>query len=143
MVSERERLLDLSRREAAHAAVMSSGMSDKSRSLESSLAQAEEKLLAGEGQLRELQQERKKTETRLEADLVKAQTRLELALADASSERGRGVEQARATLELEKRVAVLGADLESEKVHSKDLLQKSNRYVRCTSIVYRFVGCIG
>ena len=128
MVSERERLLDLSRREAAHAAVMSSGMSDKSRSLESSLAQAEEKLLAGEEQMRDLQQERKKAESRLEADLVKAQTRLELALADASSERDRGAELAKAVVELEKRVSVLGADLENEKAHSKDLLQKSNRH---------------
>jgi hypothetical protein len=127
LVSERERLLDLSRREAAHAAVMSSGLSDKSKGLESRIALLEDKLTSSEAQRLELQQEHKKVESRLEADLTRALTRMEVALADASSERGKCAEQSKLVLDLEKRVSVLEEDLEHEKAHSKDLLLKSNR----------------
>lgn len=127
LAGERERLLDLSRREAAHAAVMSSGASQQSRGMESNLLAAEQKLLTSESRVMSLQQELGTVRTKLEADLARAQTRSEQAEAEAGRERNAGSQHAKRVLELEKRVSALGADLENEKTRAKDLLQKTNR----------------
>ena len=127
-MGERERLLDLSRREAAHA-TMDSGLADKSRLLEASLAEAEQKLSESEAKRAAQEQEQQQSAARREAELVRAQTRLELAGEEAAGQSERAADLAKLVADLEKRVSALCTDLEHEKNHSKNLLQKTNTYV--------------
>lgn len=126
LVSERERLLDLSRREASHAATMSNGLSDKSKHLETTLVEMESKLFNCEKHSREIESESKTRITELEGDLVKAQTTLDLRTLAVDHEKGTVSTLTKEVKELEKSLSGLSSDLEHEKNHSKELLQKSN-----------------
>jgi hypothetical protein len=108
---------------------MSSGLSDKSKTLESRLRGVEEELATSDARCRALQQDREREEVRLQGELIKAQTQLEQAREALDCELLKAVEHAKLATTLEKRVSALSADLEGEKTHAKDLLQKSNRCV--------------